>query len=232
MISICDECKNTIPTGSCTTNYCFKDLWIFNDFSEEHVKQLQTIGQKRTISKGDMVFRQGDSAHDIFLIKYGRIKLSKVNIDGTEITLDFRKAGDTLGENVFSDEELYPVSAIAIEETTTCGITFPDFQKLILKNPEMGLKVISSMSRKITAMTHRLENSTEKSLEEKLFSTLSTIAYEHTDAKAVNPCIPFPLTHEELAFLVGAHRVSITKALNALIAKEKNLYYQQVDYFS
>ena len=28
--------------------------------------------------------------------------------------------------------------------------------------------------------------------------------------------IQFPLTHEELGFLVGAHRVSITKAMKAL----------------
>lgn len=28
--------------------------------------------------------------------------------------------------------------------------------------------------------------------------------------------IQFPLTHEELSFLVGAHRVSITKAMKSL----------------
>ena len=40
----------------------------------------------------------------MFLIKSGRIKLSKIFADGREATLDYRKAGDTFGENMFTSE--------------------------------------------------------------------------------------------------------------------------------
>jgi CRP/FNR family transcriptional regulator len=45
---------------------------------------------------------------------------------------------------------------------------------------------------------------------------LITVAKEHGIRTQNGLRIQFPLTHEELSFLVGAHRVSITKAMKAL----------------
>ena len=45
---------------------------------------------------------------------------------------------------------------------------------------------------------------------------LTTVAREHGTRTDSGLVIEFPLTHEELSFLVGAHRVSVTKALKTL----------------
>jgi CRP/FNR family transcriptional regulator len=42
------------------------------------------------------------------------------------------------------------------------------------------------------------------------------MALEHGVRSRDGLVIEFPLTHEDLAFLVGAHRVSITRALKEL----------------
>ncbi|MCK5684064.1 Crp/Fnr family transcriptional regulator [bacterium] len=70
-------------------------------------------------------------------MKCGRIKLSKVLEDGTELMLDIRKFGDFLGENMFSDEGRYPVSAVCLEDTFTCGFSRNQFEELMLKHPKM-----------------------------------------------------------------------------------------------
>ena len=54
-----------------------------------------------------------------FLLKTGRIKLSKVDDDGSEVTLDFRKVGDFIGENILTGQEDYPLRAWALEDTIT-----------------------------------------------------------------------------------------------------------------
>ena len=53
------------------------------------------------MAKGQVLFMQSAPADELFLIKGGRIKLVKVLKDGSELTLDIRKAGDFLGEDVF-----------------------------------------------------------------------------------------------------------------------------------
>lgn len=86
----------------------------------------------------------------MFLIKGGRVKLVNFFEDGSELTLDIRKDGDVVGENSFSNQGLYPVSAICLEETLTCGFNRNQFEQLILKHPNIGLQVIKNLSDRIT----------------------------------------------------------------------------------
>lgn len=214
-------CTNCASAEACTTEKCFQELWLFEGFSKEQLLKLKEIGLKKTIRKGEPVFMQGEKVKDLFLIKAGRIKLNKVQEDGNEITLDFRKAGDVLGETVFADDMDYPVSAWALEDTVTCGIEIQAFNRLILDNPDIGLKVIRSMGRQMASMGDRLESMSGSSLEERLYSVLSHVAKEHGTEETDGFSIGFPLTHEELGFLVGAHRVSVTKAMKALAESGK-----------
>ena len=53
-------------------------------------------------------------------------------------------------------------------------------------------------------------------LGERLYQVLHNMALEHGVRSRGGLLIEFPLTHEDLAFLVGAHRVSVTRALKEL----------------
>jgi CRP-like cAMP-binding protein len=53
-------------------------------------------------------------------------------------------------------------------------------------------------------------------IEERLYRVMQNIAKEHGAQTPTGLRIPFFMTHEELSFLIGAHRVSVTRALNAL----------------
>lgn len=214
MKCLCSDCASNASTA---TRRCFKDLWIFETFSEVQMDEIQKIGLKRTILAGNPVFTQGSPANEIFLIKVGRIKLTKLHKDGAEITLDFRKAGDVLGEDAFSGESDYPLGAWALEDTITCGFGLRDFNALVLKRPDIGLSLIRSMSAKLSSVTGRLDAMAENSLENKLHRILSQVAREHGVAVEGGFELGFPLTHEELGFLVGAHRVSVTKAMKFLV---------------
>lgn len=217
------NCTSFHSPDSLVTDKCFKDFWIFKDFQQDQLDQLQGIGIRRIIEKGSPVFRQGDPVNEIFLIKSGRIKLNKVHEDGSEITLDFRKAGDMIGEDLFSGKQSYPLSAWAIEDTVTCGFNINAFDELVLNHPEIGLKVIRSMSSKISSITGRLESMSENNLENRLYHILSGIAEEHGKRVEEGIQLKIPLTHEDLGFLVGAHRVSITKAMKSLVSGGKIL---------
>ncbi len=214
-------CKDLTKRYDNSSTKCFCKLWCFDDFTEEQYTILQSIGKQRVFLKGEAVFTEGSSANEIFLIKNGRIKLSKCLEDGSEVILDFRKNGEMFGENIFADEQLYPVSAWAIEDTVTCGANKRDLEKIILQNPQIGLKMMANMSRKISDLSTRLENISIGNLQNRLFKTLLNIAQQQGVKNSNGYQIPFALTHEELSFLVNAHRVSVTKAVKALIQSGK-----------
>lgn len=210
-------CRELTERRQDCSSRCFCELWLFENFTEEEYDLLQTIGRQRVFAKGQTLFLEGTPSDEMFLVKTGRIKLSKYLDDGSEVILDFRKSGELFGENAFTGEEVFPMNASALEETVTCGARKADLERLILANPRVGLTVMRNMSKKMHALTIRLENMAIGDLEERLFQILFQIAKEHGVQAGTNRRIAFPLTHEELGFLANAHRVSVTKALNKLL---------------
>ena len=203
---------------------CIGHLWIFQNLGAEEVEALSREALRRKSKTGQTLFSQGDPADGMFLIKGGRVKLSKVLEDGTELTLDIRKAGDFVGENMFSDEGHYPVSAYCLEDTLTCGFSRSQFEQLVLEHPKVGLQIIKNLSERISWLTRRVGSLAVTNIEDRLYRVLTSVAKEHGTMSPQGTAIQFPLTHEDLGFLTGAHRVSITRAMKALKAAGKIIH--------
>lgn len=195
---------------------CLGELWIFNNLPQEELAELIKAADRKKKAKGDILFLQSEPADELFLIKAGRVRLEKVFEDGSELTLDIRKDGDFVGENSFSEQGEYPVSAICLEDTLTCGFNREQFEELVLKNPNIGLQVIKNLSDRVTWLTSQVGSLAVTNIEERLYRVLCNVAKEHGAKDKRGIVIQFPLTHEDLGFLTGAHRVSITRAMSAL----------------
>lgn len=195
---------------------CIGHFWLFENMPAETTQALAEAAMRKKFARGQYVFLQGDPADEMFLIKAGRVMLKKIAEDGMEITLDIRKAGDFLGENMLSEEIDYPLTAWCMEDTLICGFNRRGFEKLVLGHPQIGLQVIKNLSRRITWLTSRVGSMSITNLEDRLYRVLVQVAREHGVKSQKGFEIQFPLTHEELSFLAGAHRVSITRAMKTL----------------
>lgn len=88
------RCDQLVGSHSEVAPGCLKDFWIFNDLDTKEIEALSAAAMRRKASKGHHMFFQGNETKEMFLIKWGRVRLFKIMADGTEITLDIRKAGD------------------------------------------------------------------------------------------------------------------------------------------
>jgi len=213
MACLCEQVAGTDIELSPT---CIGHLWIFQNLEAEEIEALSREALRKKSTTGQALFLQGDPTDEMFLIKGGRVKLSKVLEDGTELTLDIRKAGDFVGENMFSEEGHYPVSAYCLEDTLSCGFSRSQFEQLVLKHPKVGLQIIKNLSERNTWLTRRVGSLAVTNIEDRLYRVLTSVAKEHGTLSNQGIVIQFPLTHEDLSFLTGAHRVSITRAMKAL----------------
>jgi CRP/FNR family transcriptional regulator len=85
-----------------------------------------------------------------------------------------------------------------------------------LQHPKVGLQIIKNLSERITWLTRRVGSLAVTNIEDRLYRVLTNVAKEHGTSSPQGTVIQFPLTHEDLSFLTGAHRVSITRAMKAL----------------
>jgi len=212
--SLC-PCTEVGVSGA-ETEMCLGRVWLFESLEPPELQALVGAAVRKVYEPGQAIFVQADPTDRMFLIKAGRVRLSKLLEDGTQFTLDIRKAGDFLGENMLGEEAVYPVTAWCMEETLTCGFTKERFEKLVLDHPRIGLQVMRNLSRRISSLSNRIESMSLTHLGERLYQVLRNMALEHGVKSPDGLLIQFPLTHEDLAFLVGAHRVSVTRALKEL----------------
>ncbi|MBZ0154855.1 MAG: Crp/Fnr family transcriptional regulator [Alphaproteobacteria bacterium] len=209
-------CEELAGKGAGISPVCIGHLWMFEHLSPQEIEALVGAALRRHYKKGQTIFMEGDPAREMFLLKAGRVKLSKFSKEGNEITLDIRKGGDFIGEQVLNEDFDYPVSSVCMEDSLACGFSRASFEKLVLQHPNIGLQVIKNLTRRIELLTNRAETLSSPSLEEKIIGVLSNVAKEHGVKDSNTVIIQFPLTHEDLSFLVGAHRVSITRAMKSL----------------
>ncbi len=209
-------CGRLAGPGASLHPRCFGHLWLFEGAPPEAWETVAGDLVRRKLDTGEILFRQGDPAESMYLLKMGSVKLWKLAEDGHELILDIRRAGDVLGESVLIEEGEYPVGATCLAPTLTCGVDRATFERLVVAHPQVGLAVIRNLSRRIDALTGKLDALAEPTLEERLYRVLVNVAQQVGTAVPGGWNIAFPLTHEEIGFLVGAHRVSITRALKKL----------------
>lgn len=215
MSCLCEKLGAGIPGLSPA---CIGQLWLFKNLKPPELEALVSRALRQRFSRGEFIFTQGQPADRMFLIKGGRVRLAKVTEQGDEITLDLRKAGDSLGENLLNEDEIFPMSAVCLEDTLTCGFNKSQFEALVLDFPNIGLQVIKNLSHRIDWLTSRVGSMSFTNLEERLYRVLVNVAREHGDAGPDGLVLSMPLTHEDISFLVGAHRVSVTRAMKGLRA--------------
>ena len=210
------RCRELAGPGMRLSPECLGGLWIFQNLSPREMEALMALAFQKKYDAGEVIFRQGQEARMMFLLKGGRVKLTKLTREGEEMTVDILKPGDSLGESLLNQETRFPFTATCLEESLTCGLTRAAFEELVLKHPNIGLQVIKSLSQRIERLTARVGSMALTNLEDRLLKTLLQMARVHGTRQGERLILDFPLTHEDLGFLVGAHRVSVTRAMKGL----------------
>lgn len=209
-------CSELAGKSAAVDPRCFGQLWIFEGLPREALGALSKNLTRTDLAAGADLFRQGDPADSMYLIKLGSVKVWKATEEGRILTLDIRKAGDLFGESALVERGEYPVSATCLERTLTCGIDRKNFEKLVMEYPAVGLAVIRNLSLRIEHLSGKMGALAEPSLDDRLYAVLANVAREVGKPVPGGWTIAFPLSHEEIAFLVGAHRVSVTRTLGRL----------------
>lgn len=194
---------------------CMKELSIFSslDFSER--EKIGMLAGKKTYRKNEYIFREGEAADTVYLIKHGRVRLFKISVNGKEITLDILKEDDIFGENTLFEDACHSINAQVLEDTFICSCNKNDFASL-LQNPETSLKIIQLLGKKLNNYTEQVASIAFRDVKGRVSATLLRLADQYGKPCQEGTAIDINLTHQDLASLVNASRVMVTNVLISL----------------
>ncbi|HIW32217.1 MAG TPA: Crp/Fnr family transcriptional regulator [Candidatus Paenibacillus intestinavium] len=154
----------------------------------------------------------------LFFVKKGKVRLYKVNEEGKQFTSDIINEGNVFGELdmiSFGTRDHYIET---IEESHICHIDSNRFEDFICNRPRFMLSLLKVLSDRIKSMSQLTENLALGNLHNKILFVLMKLSDEHGE-KGDNHYykIAIPLSHQEIANLIGVSREAVTMALQELV---------------
>lgn len=188
-------------------------MFIFNELDEADLQKVVDISMVRSFRSRTNVFLQGEERHSVYFINRGIVKIYRLDPHGNENIISFLKEGDMFPHAGFFDKTPYPATAEVMEDTELCVIPIRAFEKLIMDQPELAVKIMGQKIRELQSVIQELSSS---DVQYRICSLLLRLADAYGEPKANGVHLTLKLTNSDMAKMVGTTRETINRFLNKL----------------
>lgn len=164
------------------------------------------------------IFRQGETQKGIYLIMSGGVRVFYVAPSGREITRAYWFAGNFIGGPDVFAQTRNMWTAVAMRDTSLLLLPSSTLRSLCERMPNLAIGLIEAMvfkGRCYAAMAQMLGT---RSAGERMTQVLLLLAEMYGTKNADGVIINVPITHEEIAHMVGASRQWVTVGMKRLQA--------------
>jgi CRP-like cAMP-binding protein len=175
------------------------------------------LGHKHTYPKGSMILGGGQPVDHLYYLYAGRIKYSKMNADGDEKIVWYIDKGNIFGAAPFFDRQPIKNMCNALVATEDCEVyTFSRScfnDEIVGNHPEIVSNLIESMAYKIFLAVNR--GGDLASLPSRVCKVLLYVIQRQSDsgARKDNKVSSEGISQQELAVILGVHRVTLNNAI-------------------
>ena len=181
---------------------------LFAALSETEVRVLAQRAVERRFSPDEMLFWEGEPCAGIFLIVDGSVKIFRSSAGGRELMLAIETAPSTVAELPLFDGGPYPASVRAVGPVVSLFINKNDFQQVCRQYPDVALKVLAVVGKRLRHLVGLVESMTFGSVTQRLARLLL-----ETSKGAASTTFDLPITHQELASRLGTVREVVSRNL-------------------
>lgn len=199
-------------------------LWYLENFNllkaltAEEKQALHEKAFAHEIPEGSQLVLTGELAHSLFLLKEGRLKISRFAPDGRELIISFLEEGEVFGELCLVGESNSGENVTALKKSVVCKIHKDDVRVILDRNAAFSLEVTKLIGQQLVKFRNRLESLYFKSAEERIRTCLRELAsdYGNQTAPGEPVIISFSLKHADIARLSATNRQKVCTVLNDL----------------
>ncbi|HEX8582621.1 MAG TPA: Crp/Fnr family transcriptional regulator [Acidimicrobiales bacterium] len=186
------------------------EVEMFRDLDGDELRRIEQAAEPRRLRRGDVLFREGDAAHDLFVVVDGRIAISNKSIDGRESMVALMERGDLFGEMPLFDQRTRSAEARALEPSEVLALPYEPVRKLYEERPALLWSVVNLLAGRVRTMDATLADSVFLDVTGRTAKRLLELAGDADE-------FTLPITQEELAGMVGASRERVNKAIASFV---------------
>lgn len=201
------------------TIWYLKTCALFERLSDPEAERLNRRALVRKFKKKAVVYAPAEAGQTVLVLATGRVKIYDLTTEGRETILAFMEQGELFGELAALDGQPRQEFAEAVEDCEVLAIPGDDFMALLESRGDLALSVTKLVGLRRQRIETRLRNILFLPSRLRLVRVLIELVDSHGERTGFQYAIRFPLSHQDLAGLIGVTRETVTLTLGQLQAE-------------
>lgn len=187
-------------------------LPLFETLNKREIEELGAVAVPRSFDRGDVIFQEGTQGDVMYVIRKGRVLIKREHAGGRTIALIEMGAGDLFGELAIFDQDARSATAECVAPTELVALTAGDVNRVLLRNPEIAVKLLQQLSKRIRVANSRIGDQYFQSTEGRIVNVVLGLAEQQNDGEVV-PGMFVRANQSEIAQLASTSRETVSRFL-------------------
>ena len=187
---------------------------LFARVAQGDLEQIASHLIERRYPRNTTIVEEGLPGDYMYILRDGRVKVTKLSEDGREKILDFLETGSFVGEMALLERGPRSASVKTLSPVRVLALSRTDFIALLRKSPDLALAVIQELSRRLRSVNEQASSLSFQRVKERTVGLLERLAKDPSEdgERLVTPS----LTHQQIADMVGTSRETVTRVVKDL----------------
>jgi CRP/FNR family cyclic AMP-dependent transcriptional regulator len=133
-------------------------------------------GLVEEFSAGQAIFREGEPADRLYILRRGRVELVKRGENGESLLKVIAAPGEFFGEMALIDGKPRSASALALDETLLLAVDGPDFKSMLETNGSFALKIVKALIERIRRSNFQLTDLVDTPIKDRIARAIADYA--------------------------------------------------------
>lgn len=191
-----------------------KQIDLFADLDAAAMRELGEALDTELIEAGDTVYEAGDRADRVYVLKSGRVKVSRASADGKEFILYLVGPGELFGELAVAGQEWRSGTATVLDDAFVCSVDADRFERFMLAHPRLAIEISRIIGNRKESTEKRVLDLISKDVRTRLANALAQLAGDYGVPDERGMRLDLRLTQSDLAQLVGSTRETTSTVFN------------------
>jgi CRP/FNR family cyclic AMP-dependent transcriptional regulator len=187
---------------------------LFAEVSDGDLEAIASLLIERRFPKHKTIVEEGLPGDYMYVIREGRVKVTKLSGDGREKILELFGPGSFFGEMSLLDNSPRSASVKTLAETRILALSRSDFLGVLRRSPDIAMGVIKELTRRVRQVDEHASSLSFQRVKQRTQGLLQRLATDEVgeDGWRTTPS----LTHQQIADMVGTSRETVTRVVKGL----------------
>jgi len=150
----------------------------------------------------------------MYVIREGRVKVTKLSDEGREKILNFLDEGGFFGEMALLDRAPRIASVKTLKPVRLLALSRTDFLNALRTSPDLAMAVIQELVRRLREVDEQASSLSFQRVKERTKGLLRRLAQDSPDDPERRTTAA--LTHQQIADMIGTSRETVTRVVKEL----------------